>query len=185
MRSILLIIVAALTSMTLSIAATGTQQAEPPRHTDRSVMQSCPMNVPGTDLSITDAENGIVLTITTKSGDVAELRRRVEDMAKMHSASSNTAMHGNMMPFSVKYEEVAYGARLTLTPKNPAQLDAFRTAVRQHAEQMKKGECSMMQGMMQGIMDGMKNPEPKTTPEPKAKPEEEDHSAHHPPGEKK
>jgi len=90
-----------------------------------------------------------------------------------------------MMPFSVKYEEVTYGARLTLTPKNSAQLDAFRTAARQHAEQMKKGECSMMQGMMQGIMDGMKNPEPKTTPEPKAKPEEEDHSAHHPPGEKK
>jgi len=90
-----------------------------------------------------------------------------------------TAMHGNMMAFSIKYEEVAYGARLTLTPKNPAQLDAFRTTVRQHAEQMKKGECSMMRGMMQGMMDGMKNPEPK------AKPEEEDHSAHHPPGEKK
>jgi len=185
MRSILLIIVAALTSMTLSIAATETQQAEPQRHTDRSMMQSCPMNVPGTDLSITDTENGIVLSITTQSGDMAELRRRVEDMTKMHNASSNTAMHGNMMPFSVKYEEVAYGARLTLTPKNPAQLDAFRTAVRQHAEQMKKGECLMMQGMMQGMMDRMKNPEPKITPEPKGKSEEEDHSAHHPPGEKK
>src|SRR5262249_51022109 len=141
--------------------------------------------VPGTDLSITDAENGIVLTITTKVGDVAELRHRVENMAKMHSASSNTAMHGNMMAFSVKHEEVADGARLTLTPKNSAQLDAFRTTVRQHAEQMKNGECSMMQGMMQGMMDGMKDPEPKATPEPKSKPEEEDHNAHHPPGEKK
>src|SRR5262249_42562669 len=97
------------------------------------------------------------------------------------SASSNTAMHGNMIPFSVKYEEVADGARLTLTPKNLTQLDALRTTVRQHGEQMKKGECSMMQGMM----DTKKNPEPKATPEPKAKPEEEDHNAHHPPGEKK
>jgi hypothetical protein len=182
MRNTLLAILAALSLMTSGMAATETQQAAPRNHTDTSMMQSCPMKVPGTDLSITDAENGIALTLTTKSGEVAELRRRVENMAKMHSASSNTAMHGNMMPFSIKYEEVAYGARLTLTPKNPAGLDAFRATVRRHAEQMKKGNCTMMQGMMRGMMD---NPEPKTSLEPKAKPEDEDHSAHHPPGEKK
>ena len=90
-----------------------------------------------------------------------------------------------MIPLSIKYEEVASGARLTLTPKDPAQLDAFRTKVRQHAEQMKKGECSMTQAMMQGMMDGMKNPQPTAKPEPKPKPEEEDHRAHHPPPEKK
>jgi hypothetical protein len=178
MRSILYIIVAALSLMTSGMAATETQQAAPQNHTDTSTMQSCPMKVPGTDLSITDAENGIALTLTTKSGELAELRRRVENMAKMHSASSNNAMHGNMMPFSITYEEVASGARLTLTPKNPAELDAFRATVRRHAEQMKKGNCSMMRGMME-------NPEPKTSLEPKAKPEDEDHSAHHPPGEKK
>jgi len=38
---------------------------------------------------------------------------------------------------------------------------------------------------MQGMMDTKKNPETKVTPEPKVKPEEEDHNAHHPPGEKK
>jgi hypothetical protein len=182
MRSILYIIVAALSLMTSGMAATETQQAAPQNHTDTSTMQSCPMKVPGTDLSITDAENGIALTLTTKSGELAELRRRVENMAKMHSASSNNAMHGNMMPFSIKYEEVAYGARLTLTPKNPAELDAFRATVRRHAEQMKQGNCPMMQAMMRGMME---NAEPKATPEPKAKPEDEDHSAHHPPGEKK
>ena len=185
MRNTLLTILAALSLMTSGMAASETQHAVPQDQTNKSMMQSCPMKVPGSDLSITDAENGIVLTIATKVGDVAELRRRVETMAKMHSASSNTAMHGNMIPFSVKYEEVYDGARLTLTPNNLAQLDALRTTVRQHGEQMKKGECSMMQGMMQGMMDAKKNPEPKATPEPKAKPEEEDHSAHHPPGEKK
>ena len=79
------------------------------------------------------------------------------------------------MPFSIKYEEVPDGARLTLTPTDPARLEEFRTKVRQHAEQMKKGECSMMQGMMGGTK----------SPEPTPKPEDEDHSAHHPPGEKK
>ena len=185
MRNSLLTLVAALSLVTSGMAATETQHAVPQHQTEMSMMQSCPMKVPGMDLSTTDAENGIVLTITTKVGDVAELRRRAENMTKMHSASSNTAMHGNMIPFFVKYEESFDGARLTLTPKNLAQLDALRTTVRQHGEQMKKGECSMMQGMMQGMMDTNKNPEPKATPEPKAKPEEEDHNAHHPPGEKK
>jgi len=184
MRITLLTIVAALSLLTLGLAAAETPQ-DPQHQMNMSMMQNCPMRVPGTDLSVTDTENGIILSITTKTGDVAELRRRVENMAKMHSASSTTAMHGNTMPFFVKYEEIDYGARLTLTPKDPAQLDAFRTTVRQHAEQMKKGECSMMQGMMKGMMHGMKHSESQTTPEPKAKPEEEDHSAHHPPGEKK
>jgi hypothetical protein len=156
-----------------------------PQHTDMSMTQNCPMKLPGTDLSVTDSENGIVLTITTKSGDVAELRRRIESMAKMHSMSSNNAMHGNSIPFSIQYEEVPGGARLTLTPTDANQLNAFRTTIRKHAEQMKKGECSMMQGMMQGMMDGMKNRPPTATPEPQTKPEEQDHSAHHPSGEKK
>jgi hypothetical protein len=163
--------------------ATATQQAGP-EQSNMSMMQNCPMKVPGTDLSLTDVQNGIVLTITTKSGEVDELRRRIESMVKMHSAPANAGMHGDMMPFSIKYEEVGGGASLTLTPKDATQLDAFRIKVRQHAAQMKKGDCSMMQAMMQGMMDGMKKPEP-PAPEAKPKPEEEDHSAHHPPGDKK
>jgi len=167
------------------MAAGEIQQAGPQHKADMSMMQNCPMKVPGTELSVANAVNGIVLTITTKTGDVAELRRRTESMARMHSSPSNHAgMHANMMPFSVKYEEIVAGARLTLTPKDPAQLDAFRTKVRQHAEQMKKGECSMMQGMMQGMMGGMRS-EPTPKPEPKPKGEEEGHEGHHPPGEKK
>ena len=106
-------------------------------------------------------------------------------MAKMHSGSSKAGMHGQMMSFSVKYEEVPTGARLTLTPKDLTQLDEFRTKVRQHVEQMKKGDCSMMQGMMQGMMGGMNNAQPTPKPEPKPQPESQDHSAHHPPGETK
>jgi hypothetical protein len=170
---------------TTGITGAQEERKSGPPHTEMSMNQNCPMKVPGTDLSVTDSENGIVLTITTKSGDVAELRRRIESMAKMHSMSSNAAMHGNSIPFSIRYEEVPGGARLTLTPTDPNQLNAFRTTIRKHAEQMKQGECSMMQGMMKGMMDGMKNRQPTASPEPQAKPEEQDHSAHHPSGEKK
>jgi hypothetical protein len=160
---------------------TGHQSGNP----NMSMMQNCPMNLQGAVIAVSDTDNGIVLTITTQSGDVAELRRRTETMAKMHSAPDKASMHGEMVAFSAKYEEIANGARLILTPKDPALLDTFRDKVRQHAEQMKKGECSMMQRMMPGMMNGMKESDPAPKAEPKRKPEEEDHSGHHPPGEKK
>jgi hypothetical protein len=180
---LLLIIVAPLSLMTSIVAATEGQQVGTQHQADVAMMQSCPMKVSGTDLSVTDVDNGIALTIATKSGEAAELRRRAENMAKMHTEPSD--MHGNMMPFTVKYEDVPNGALLTLTPKNPTQLAPFRAKVREHAQQMKEGNCSMMQSMMQGRMDGMKHSESAPKPETKPNEDDTDHSTHHPQGEKK
>jgi hypothetical protein len=187
MRNVLFTLAVAATSAIFAIGGPQSQQAGPQHDThNMAMMQNCPMKVTGADVAAADIENGIAVTITTKSGDVAELRRRTENMAKMHSGSSNADMHGQMMPFSAKYEEVPNGARLTLTPKDLTKLEEFRAKVRQHVEQMAKGDCSMMTGMMmQGMMGGKKNAEPKSNPEPKQQPDDVDHSAHHPPGEKK
>ena len=185
MKNILLTV--ALAGSLASVAIAGVQHdSSEPQHgaSNMSMMQNCPMKVAGSDISVADTTDGIRLTITTKTGDVADLRRRTENMAKMHSASSNTAAHGQMMPFDVKYEDVSDGASVTLTPKDPARLEEFRAKVRQHAEQMKKGDCSMMQGMMQGMM-GAKGSEPAPKPQPKPKADDSDHSAHHPGGEQK
>ena len=146
-----------------------------------SMMQNCPMQVSGADVSISDTNDGIALTITTQSGDVADLRRRADGMAKLHSGDG---LHGNMMPFSVVYEEIPNGARLTLKPKDPGKLEEFRGIVRQHAEQMQQHDCSMMQGMMKGMPGGMKNSAPLPQPDPKPKSDESDHNAHHPGGQK-
>jgi hypothetical protein len=184
MRNILFTVMVATSLAILGMAATERQQVAPQHQMDMSMMQACPMKVTGADLSVTNVENGIVLTITTKSGDVADLRRRVEAMAKMHSGSSNADMHMGMTPFVVKYEEVVNGASLTLTPKDLSKLEEFRAKVRQHTEQMKKGDCSMMQemmkGMMPGMMGGMKAAAPAPSSEPKTKSDEADHSSHHP-----
>ena len=186
MRNILFTVTVAASMTIFAMGSTQGQQAAPQHETaNMSMMQNCPMKVSGSDLSVTDVEKGIALTITTQSGDVSDLRRRIENMAKMHSASSNEGMHGNMVPFSVKYEEVPNGARLTLTPTGVGKLEEFRSKVRQHAEEMKKGNCSMMQGMMQGMMGGMKNSEATPKPDATPKADESDHSAHHPPGDKK
>jgi hypothetical protein len=178
---VLLLVAVFLVGPMVTVPAMGTtqnQQAALPQHgmAGMSMMQNCPMQVPGADISVVDTNDGIALTITGQSGDVADLRRRAEGMVRMHS---NDGMHGNMMPFSVTYEEIPNGARLTLKPKDPGKLEEFRKTVRQHAEEMKNHDCSMMQGMM----GGMKNSEPAANPG-KPKTDDSDHSAHHPGGQK-
>ena len=61
-------------------------------------------------------------------------------------------MHKGMTPFTVQYEDVTNGVRVTLTPKDPAQLEAFRAEVRQHVEHIQKGECPMMGEGMHRMM---------------------------------
>ena len=180
---ITLLLTAAFLAAALTTPASGAaqyQQATPPQ-TGMAAMsmmvQSCPMQVPGAEVSILDTKDGIALTITTTSGHVEDLRARAERMAKMHSTE---AMHGNMMAFSAIYEAIPNGARLTLVPKDPQKLPEFRNIVRQHAEQMKNHDCSMMQGMMGWMKKGEPPAKPDTTP----KSNKDDHSAHHPPEEK-
>jgi hypothetical protein len=177
-----------LSSLVLAIALTiptavGAQDAQmtPPQRgmpMMSSMMQSCPMNVRGATVTTADTKSGISITITTENGDVTDLRHKTESMAKMHSDSSKARMPGGSMAgFTAKYKEIPKGAQLTLTPKDAKNLDEFRRLARQHVEQMKKGECSMMQGMMQGTATNQS--EPKVAPKAEPKPEE-DHNAHHP-----
>lgn len=53
---------------------------------------SCPIDVPGTSVTVEDAPNGAALVFVT-TGDVAEVRRRVNEMASMHNDH-----HGSMRP---------------------------------------------------------------------------------------
>ena len=171
----------------VALFAAGTQgggQTEPKPGMQGMSMMNCPMNLQSTTVAVADTATGISVSITTKPENVAELRKRVEQMAAMHSgqASSPAMMQGQMMPGTVQYEAIDNGAKLTLTPKDPSKLAEFRTQVRAHVEKMQKGECSMMQDMMQGMMKGMMGGmgKPETKPEPKK--DEVDHTEHHPAG---
>jgi hypothetical protein len=139
------------------------------------MMQDCPMKVTGAEVAVADTADGVAVTFTTKTGNVDELRKRVERMATMHSGSAgmpSPMMAGSMLAGTAKYTAIPGGARLTLTPKDPAKLADFRKQVRSHVERMaKEGSCSMMQEMMQGMMN--KSPQ-------KEKPEAPDHSTHRP-----
>ena len=184
-----IVLVAAISTLAITAAAQ-TAPAELQtgmRMMDMSAMQNCPMAIPGVSVSVDDSADGITIKFSTTSGDVAELQRRVESIAKMHSDSQNGAMMpgnmkaGKMIPFTLKLEATSDGARLLLTPKDPAQLLEFRTQIRTHVEHMQKGECSMMQDMMKGMPDNMMRTmkHSETAPADSVEPAGTDHSTHH------
>lgn len=68
-------------------ATAGVQQKHTETHSGAMpmMMANCPMKLPGVDVAVLDTPAGVALTFTTKPDDVAELRRRVEHMAAMHT----------------------------------------------------------------------------------------------------
>ena len=137
---------------------------------DGKMAAMCPMAVAGTQVSAADTSTGEALTFRTTSPDqVGELRTRVRAMADMHNqhhgpGGMHEAMHqnGGMMsgggamanmpmppPSTAKVEDTDAGARLVLTPTDPAQMAQLQSAVRGHADMMQKGGCGMMKGMQQ------------------------------------
>jgi hypothetical protein len=139
--------------------AAAAQNTAPQPMPGMSMMMNCPMNLKGTTVAAVDTKDGVAVSFTTNTENVAELRQSVERMAAMHAspAMSDAMKQGRMMPATVRYEQIPNGARLLLTPKDPATVIAFRAQVRAHVERMQKGDCSMMQDMMQGMMQGMMN----------------------------
>lgn len=137
------------------------------------VMQACPMAVPGTTLSAADTADGEAVTFTTTPEGVADLRSRVHAMAEMHNRHHQGAgpdpspggmqqggmmggghmgpsggMHASMMPppSRAAVEDVAGGARLVVTPDDPAQLERLRTSLRERTRHMQDtGACGMDQ----------------------------------------
>ena len=135
------------------------------------MMAMCPMQVPDTTVAATDTSDGEALAFTTRSGQVDELRRRVRAMVDMHNQhhelgnptmqggtgqgtmmgggpmGRGPSMHGKMMkppPSRAAVEDIDDGARISLTPDDPAQADTLRSAVRLHAEHMQREGCGMM-----------------------------------------
>ena len=115
------------------------------------MMAMCPMSVPGTQVYAADTANGEALTFTTAPDQTAELRIRVHAMANMHNQRHGGAGGGPAMmegmpmppPSRAWVEDVQNGARISLTPNDPADLEKLRSAARMHATHMQQHGCSM------------------------------------------
>jgi hypothetical protein len=125
----------------------------------------CPMAVPGTHLSPMDTATGEALTFTTTPDQVPALREKVHAMADMHNrhhASGDAGQHGGMggmmgggmeghmggmhmpPPSHAAVEDVPDGARIVVTPNDPADLQRLQSTIREHAQQMEQHGCGMM-----------------------------------------
>ena len=101
------------------------------------VGSSCPMMVQGATVSMRDAQGGVALVFTTQSGDVEELRARVEKMGEVHHST-------NMMPMAdaeVRVEDVVDGAQLVFIPADIEQVEMMRLHLQKAATELESGEC--------------------------------------------
>ncbi|HZU83776.1 MAG TPA: hypothetical protein VE987_12700 [Polyangiaceae bacterium] len=134
---------------------------------------SCPMIVPGTSVQVTDTGDGATMTFTTTAGDVSTLRSRVHSMAERMNAHPGTGMGtgmgmgmmgsgmdmmgardggsgmmggGPMPAMHAQAEDVEDGARLRMTPADPARLAEMRQRMQQHAQTMNQSHACPMTG---------------------------------------
>ena len=153
MKNIFIATVFLASSIGLTISSHAAQQGGgSASEMDSEKLQKCPMMVPGAEVAVADVQDGVALMFTTKSGDVNELRKRVEMLAKMHNQPVKDVPGYNttsqMMPAGTKYEMVPNGARLIFTPKDVGQMEMLRKQVREHADRYANHDCSMMPNMM-------------------------------------
>lgn len=133
---------------------------------DRGMAGFCPMSVPGTRVAAEDTDSGAALAFTAAPDQAAALRERVHAMAEMHNRQHGGAggdphgMHGAMgggtggmggmggmgmpPPAEARVEDLQEGARMVLTPRDPADLQQLRATVRQRAAHMQEHGCGMM-----------------------------------------
>jgi len=133
----------------------------------------CPMSVPGTQVSATDTATGEALTFTTTPDQASALREKVRAMADMHNRhhAAGDSGHGGMgamggmmgggmagggmggmqmpPPSRATVEDLPNGARIIVTPNDPADLQRLQSTVRMHADHMQQHGCAMM-GHSQG-----------------------------------
>jgi hypothetical protein len=148
-----------------SAAPAASPSATSPAPTGGGMSGMCPMSVPGTQLGAEDTTTGEALTFTTTPDQASALREKVHAMADMHNrhhasgeGQSGTggmmpggAMGGGGMPMMqmpppshATVEDLPDGARLLVTPNDPADLQRLQSTVRSHAEQMREHGCGMM-----------------------------------------
>jgi hypothetical protein len=111
----------------------------------------CPMKVEGTTRQIVKLDDAVAMDFTT-TGDVEELRQRVQKMPQMHQKMH--AEGGMMSGVTVTTEKIDAGMRAKFTPKDAAHADKLYQMMQKHSQMMEEnGQCPMMQMMGGGPVE--------------------------------
>ena len=90
---------------------------------------SCPVEVPGTSVTVEDMPTGAALVFVT-TGDVTELQSRAKTFSMVQTESQRTV------------DNIDHGARITYAAK-PEQISALQSELRMHAQHLATGSCKM------------------------------------------
>lgn len=133
----------------------GPSRPPPTRSADRA---ACPLGISGVDVRTEDTEAGIAVVVTARAEDVAELRERAHDAAKLHGpfgrvGKGHDGRHGmggqhglqalSFPPSRASTQEIEGGARIEIVPKHTSDRKALREAVRDHTEVMRTKPCDV------------------------------------------
>lgn len=151
--------------------STNDQTSEPSTISSQAYAH-CPMALSGVQVTRSETDSGVLLTFTTDLANVSDLRQRVRAMAQMYQQHQG---HGPMMwqhmgprhgpgmlppngmgpgrgmgpgpmpALNATVEDIEGGARLFLTPVNPADLELLQEHLQMHQQRMQSGECWMSQ----------------------------------------
>lgn len=122
-------------------SAEGTEAAEPGGHEMMEAM--CPMHLEGqTEVTVENTDNGAAM-VFANAAQADELRQRVHRMAEFHNAHHGDGNPMGMPAAEATVQDTEFGARLLLTPQDPAQLDSLRSHLTAHQVEMSEGRCPM------------------------------------------
>lgn len=101
---------------------------------------TCPLEVPGTSLTVEDTNDGAALVFVT-TGDATDVQARADAFAAQHaSATGDTFAAMVAKSATVKSERIDHGAKLVFTGGDAA---AIQSELRMHAGHLSTGSCSM------------------------------------------
>lgn len=126
-------------------SATHTTEPEKPTQPAAAGDPSCPLEVPGTSVTVEDTANGAALVFVT-TGDAGAVRTRAQAFATMHNAHNGPESAMGMM-FPVAWHAEAKdsegGARVEFAAAKPEGAADLQSMLRMHAGHLTSGTCAM------------------------------------------
>jgi hypothetical protein len=101
---------------------------------------TCPLEVPGTSLTVEDTSDGAAMVFVT-TGDAGDVQARADAFASQHgTATGDTFAAMVARTAKVTAERIEHGAKLVFTGGDAA---AIQSELRMHAGHLSTGSCAM------------------------------------------
>jgi len=111
-----------------------------PSPTSASSDPTCPLEVPGTSVSVEDTTDGAALVFVT-TGNASDVQSRADAFAAAHGAATGNSFAAMVAHnAAVNVQRMAHGAKLVFSGADAASI---QSELRMHADHLSAGSCAM------------------------------------------